>query len=230
MSEKKKIDGNTDNSVENEVSSEITSEKEEKETKPSLPPHKAYAKRVLQFESYYRQLIIILGVIIAVAIAIAVVYNVLIGLSAAIVASVIYAVFVSDEMFKRLGLNYKSVSGGIKITSCRARYGDVIWIPAKLMGFDVIRIDDRAFDSTKNDSLTCVFFPSSIKEIGEDIFAGCNAITEIHFEGTEEEWKKIKKDTDLDSLTVRFGAKYPPIPKKKKKQSKAKKAPKKANK
>ncbi|MBQ8141508.1 MAG: hypothetical protein IJ038_07435 [Clostridia bacterium] len=207
--------------TENDVKTASVPKQEVKEERPALPPHKEYAKRNLQFHNYYNQLLFAICVAVVLAVAVAVAYNVVIGLSIGAVAAVIYAVFVSDEAYKKLGVKYKSIAGGAAVSACRARYGEVFWLPSRIIGFDVIRIDDRAFSSPKNEELKCVFLPSTLKEIGENIFEDCPSLCEIHFEGSEKDWERIEKKTDFSSLNLKFDAKYPPIPKKKNKKNTA---------
>jgi len=184
----------------------------------AIPPHKEYAKRLLQFNTFYIQLLLCVGVIIAIGIALAVIYNVVLGAIIALSGALLYRYLAVDEMSKKLGIRYTSGAGGVTVLSCRARYGDVIWIPRKLIWFDVIKIGDKAFASDKNLELKRVFLPKDLKEIGSDIFEGCGALCEIHFEGTQEEWDKIVKKSDLSLYKIYFEAKYPPIPKRKKKK------------
>ena len=185
--------------------------------KDVLPPHKEYAKRLLQFNTFYIQLLLSVGVIIAIGIALAVIYNVVLGVIVALSGVFLYRYLAVDEMSKKLGIRYSSGVGGITVLSCRARYGDVMWIPSRLIWFDVIKIGDKAFASEKNLELKRVFLPKTLKEIGSDIFEGCDALCEIHFEGTREEWEEIAKSSDVSTYKIYFDAKYPPIPKRKKK-------------
>ncbi len=181
----------------------------------ALPPHKRYVQRMIRYRNYYIQLLMIVGAIIAVSIFIAVLYSLLLGASVAIIAAILYSFWAVSEMYKTIGLKYKSIVGGIRITACKARYGEIMWIPASLILFDVIEIDDRAFAKRNNEELTKLFLPKTLKYIGEDVFDGCDSLKDIFFEGIEEEWNKIEKKTDLSSYNVIFEAKYPPMPKKK---------------
>ncbi|MBQ7384242.1 MAG: hypothetical protein IJV72_05570 [Clostridia bacterium] len=229
MNEEKDIK-NTEVMSEERASTEASvTEKGENQTEnaksaPALPPHKEYARRMLKFQSYYMNLLGCVGAAAALGIVIAVAYNVIIGACLAILCAIIYSVFTYDEMLKGLGIGYKSVEGGIKVTAVRARYGEVIWIPSSLIWFDIVAIGDRAFESDKNSELKKVFLPKTLKSIGSDIFFGCESICEIYFEGTEQEWEQIEKETDLTPYKVIFEAKYPPIPKKKKKSAPKKEA------
>ena len=219
MSDKPEIEI-TEASKEN--SEELSNEAKTQTTAPAevaIPPHKRYIQRLIKFQKYYFQLLMIVGGIIAVSVVIAVLYNLLLGVSTAIFAAILYNSWASSEMYKDIGLKYKSIAGGIKIIACKARYGEIMWIPASLIRFDVIEIDDRAFSSRNNEELSKLFLPKTLKYIGKDVFDGCDSLKEIFFEGNEEEWNKIEKKTDFSCYKVIFEAKYPPIPKKKKNRS-----------
>ena len=205
MSEEKKIE------MENPSAEEI------KPTVPAVPPHKEYAKRMLNFSNFYIGFIAVVGVIMAIAVAVAVLYNVLLGVALALFGAFFYWTILSDNMSNMLGVRYVSLAGGIRITMCRARYGDVMWIPERLMGFDIIAIGDGAFKSPKNSELKKVFLPKTLSEIGKDIFEGCDALGDIYYQGSEEEFGKISCETDLSPYRIIFDAKYPPVAKKKKK-------------
>ncbi len=188
---------------------------------PALPPHKIYTRRLVKFRAYYSQLLITMGILAAISVVIAVAFNLIIGVAIAIATAIIYAFFVSDEMYKKLGIKYTSISGGLKINVSHARYGNVLWIPSNIIGLDVIEIGDRAFLSENNEALSCVFLPSTLKKIGENIFENCSSLTDVHFEGSEKQWRKIENKTDFSALNLKFDAKYPPLPKKKTTQKKS---------
>lgn len=181
----------------------------------TLPPHKRYIQRMIKFKIYYSQLLLIIGSIIAVSVFIAVLHNLILGASGAILAAILYRAWAVSQMYRDIGLKYSSIVGGIRITACTARYGEIMWIPASLIFFDVIELGDRAFAKRKNEELTKLFLPKTLKYIGEDVFDGCDSLKDIFFEGSEEEWNKIEKNTDFSSYNVIFDAKYPPISKKK---------------
>ncbi len=188
---------------------------------PAVPPHKEYAARMAKFRDYYIRLLWCVGAAAAIGIVLAVIYNVIVGVCVAVLAAIVYKTFTYDEMLKQVGVGYKSIAGGIKITACRARYGEVIWVPQSLIWFDITEIGDRAFESDKNAELKKVFLPQSLKKIGSDIFSGCENVREIYFEGDARAWEEIEKETDFSACKIIFEAKYPPIPKKKKKKAPA---------
>ena len=94
-----------------------------------------------------------------------------------------------------------------------------MWVPQRLMWFDVIEIGDRAFCAKRNAELKKVFLPLTLRRIGKDIFDGCPLIETIYYEGSKEAFDKIESDTDILGYSVIFDAKYPPVAKKKKKKS-----------
>ena len=200
---------------------EINTEKAEAPKKEQLPPHKEYAKRMTSFEEKYIMTLCAAGIAIAAGIALSIFYEFIIGVAAVALGVVIYIKFVNSDLYTLLGFEYKTYTDGLSLTLCRARYGDVLWIPSKLIYFDVTRIEDKAFSSKHNEELRCVFLPKSLKSVGKDIFEGCDALEDIFFEGSEAEWEKIEKETDFSSLRLTFDAKYPPVKKKKKTAKKA---------
>ena len=218
MSEEKKIEIE-ESAVRTEPAPEQSSEQktEQKPAQPAVPPHKEYARRMLSFSSFYVGFIATVVAIMAIAVAVAVLFNVALGVALALFGVLFYTRILSDNMSKTLGFRYVSIVGGIRITMCRARYGDVMWMPEALMGFEVIAIGDAAFKSPKNSELKKVFLPRTLKVIGKDIFEGCEALEDIYYQGSEEEFAKIESETDMSAYRIIFDAKYPPLPKKKKK-------------
>lgn len=188
---------------------------EQKPARPALPPHKEYARRMLNFSGFYVGFIAIVCAIMAIAIAVAVLYNVAFGVAVALFDVFFYLRLLSDNMFKTLGFRYATGAGGMRLTACRARYGEVMWVPESLMGFEIIEISDGAFKTDKNKELKKVFLPKTLKRIGKDVFEGCEALEDIYFQGSEAEFSGIASETELSAYRIIFDAKYPPIPKKK---------------
>ena len=191
--------------------------------KKALAPHKEYAKRMSEFSEKFLMTLLATAVAMVMGIALSIYSHFLIGLAAAALGVIIYIKFVSSDMYSLLGIEYKTYEKGMKLTKCRARYGDVFWVPARLMFFDVVKIENKAFCNDHNAELRCVFLPKSLQAIGKDVFEGCDALEDIFFEGSREEWEKIEKLTDLSSLRITFDAKYPAIKKKSKKKKSKKK-------
>ena len=173
-----------------------------------------YIKRMKAFSRFYVLMLIFVGALITGAIVAAVLYDVLVGVSVAFFGVIFYAVQVPEKMSKELGVRYVSLAGGIRMTKCRARYGERLLIPESLMWFDVIEIGDAAFASEKNRELREVFLPSTLKVIGRDVFSGCDALEVIYYGGSEEAFGRVYSETDLSGVKIVFDAEYPQIPKK----------------
>ena len=173
-----------------------------------------YIKRLRAFSKFYVAILAFVAALVAGAIAAAVLYDVLVGVSVAFFGVIFYAVQVPDKMSKELGVRYVSLAGGIRLTKCRARYGERLIIPESLMWFDVIEIGDAAFATDKNSELREVFLPATLRVIGKDAFSGCDALKVIYYGGSEEAWSRVYSETDLSGVKIVFDAEYPQIPKK----------------
>lgn len=62
-------------------------------------------------------------------------------------------------------------------------------------------IPEGAFRGCKN--LKRITIPKRVKKIGRDVFAGCDSLEDVYFEGTMEEWEKIEIYTG--KRVVEFG-------------------------
>ena len=186
-----------------------TIEATEEVKKPS--PEEIYPKRLKKFADLYLLVVIISSLGLAAAITVAVMLDLLWGAVIALASLFIYTRFTASELRDRLGISYKTSAGSLEITKVKVRYGDVFFIPSRLVWYDVERIADGAFfsPSGKNAELRAVYLPRSIKHIGKDVFASCNSLCEVHFEGSASEWEKIEKLTSFDELEVSFDAAYP---------------------
>lgn len=51
-------------------------------------------------------------------------------------------------------------------------------------------IPEGAFRGCKN--LKRITIPKRVKKIGHDVFAGCDSLEDVYYEGTMEEWEKIE--------------------------------------
>ena len=59
-----------------------------------------------------------------------------------------------------------------------------------ILQFNVRGIPKGAFKGCT--SLKRLTIPKSVREIKSDVFAGCDSLEDVYFEGTKEEWEKIK--------------------------------------
>ena len=93
---------------------------------------------------------------------------------------------------------YKRVSQGLEIesnddgTCCLVSIGDCtdtdIIIPATYNGDVVTSIDSNAFSG---EAITSITIPATIVEIGRRAFNNCDDLTDVYYEGSEEEWNEI---------------------------------------
>lgn len=172
-------------------------------------PSVAYSGNLAAFDSFYLELVIFTVALMAISVAVAVIKNILIGICVASVSVFIYRYFSSDEMYKRLGLLYFSDDGELKITGCRAVYGDTFYLPRKVMWYDVAELSDGAFRSAKNAELSCVYLPSTLKRLGKNVFDGCPRLTVICFEGSREQWEQIENSAEYGDIQICFNAEFP---------------------
>ena len=195
-----------------------TAESAEAEPATEMDAFKLYPSRYDKFMSFYRALVIIAAVGIAAALAVAIYKDLMWGAVIGLGSVFVYVFFTSNEIFEKLGLAYKTSVGSLEITYCRKKYGNTFFVPSKILWYDVERIGDEAFNSEKNDGLTEIYLPRSIKSFGKDVFCGCKDLKYIRFEGSEEEWQAIEKETepDLSEISVSYNAEVPALPEKKK--------------
>ena len=57
-------------------------------------------------------------------------------------------------------------------------------------------------------SLTEITTPNSVKSLGYEVFSNCISLKTITYNGTQEKWKKIKKDTLADKWISGILAKF----------------------
>lgn len=184
-------------------------------TEPQIPPHKQYLARMASFGRKYAVITAISSAIALASVPLAIFYSLLFGAVLAIFSAVFYWRLVTDEARNTLGVKYKTDDRGMILTAVRAKYGDIVWVPSHIALFDISRIEDRAFCDEKNAELRAVFLPLSLKSIGDDIFKDCGALYDIYFEGSEEDWKLIEKNTDFSNYALHFNTPYPKKAKKK---------------
>ena len=174
-------------------------------------PRELYALRLGKFRVFYLLLVILSAAGLGAAIAVAVMIDLFYGALTAAISVLAYVSFTQSELNDKLGLYRKTEAGALFVTRARMRYGDELYIPSRLLWYDVEGITDSAFFSPtkKNAALRAVYLPKSLKRIGKDVFASCDSLEEIFFEGTEDEWNKIVKESSFDGLKINFEADYP---------------------
>ncbi len=174
-------------------------------------PEKLFPLRYAKYHSFY--LLVVLSAIVAlgVGIFVAVSDELLWGVGIFFAGIFIYVYFTSSELHEKLGIWHRTDAGVLLVTKCRARYGDVFYIPSRLLWYDVEELCDNAFLSpaNKNKDLYAVFLPRTIRRIGEDVFASCESLSVIYFEGSEEEWAKIESKTSFEGMEIIFNSSLP---------------------
>lgn len=185
----------------------------------SLPSRDRFLAGYKNYGNYYVTLLCFIGASVAVSVGIALFSNVLLGLCLAIFSAIVYVICSVDEAKKQLGITCSHIMGRVHIKTAAAIYGDELVIPKRFELADVTHICDKAFADEKNSELTAVYLPETVTYIGVDIFGGRDVLPEIRFEGTEEQWAKIEKHTDLSCAVIVFGTVHP-MPEKKKNERK----------
>ena len=171
----------------------------------------------------------LLAIVIAAAIAIgaiicAVHYQVLLGLLLMILAIVTYLAIVINLLYSKLGIAYRALHGGMTVTALYGKNREVVYIPDKLLMLTVTEIGTRAFTHESSKSIKEIHLPKTLLRIGTSAFAQLPALTDVYYEGSEEEWQKLSRLAPLENVTVHFGEPIPRLEKpKKEKRSKSKK-------
>ena len=70
--------------------------------KPSLPPHKEYAKRMRKYKSKYTFILSVAEILVGAAIGVAIFLDLMIGIAIAVFAVLFYVRFASNEMYATL--------------------------------------------------------------------------------------------------------------------------------
>ena len=144
------------------------------------------------------------------AIICAVHFDTLFGLLLLILAVVTYLAIVINLLYSKLGIAYRSFHGGMTVTALYGKDREVVYIPDKLLMLTVTEIGTRAFTHESSKKIREIHLPKTLLRIGTSAFARLPALTDVYYEGTEEEWKKISRLAPLENVTIHFEA---PIPK-----------------
>ena len=152
-------------------------------------------------DSYLITVIICAAVIIG-SIAVAMYVNVAAGIVMALAAVICYNVFSKELLSNNLGISYTCIEGAITVTGVKGNGEAEIFIPARLLWHDVTKIGPRAF--ADSNGVKMVHIPSSVTEIAENALSGCSELKTIYFEGSKQEWNRIKKGTDFGAFEICF--------------------------
>ena len=104
------------------------------------------------------------------------------------------------------GLEFESNGDGTCILLGMGDFsGTELVIPPVFEGDTVTEIDRRAF---QNEAITLVKIPASVTDIGNYAFNGCTVLTDVYYDGTEEEWNNNvsigSNNAPLENATMHF--------------------------
>ena len=140
-----------------------------------------------------------------------------------VLAIVAYLAIVINLLYAKLGIAYRSFHGGMTVTAVYGKNREIVYIPDKVIMLTVIEIGNRAFTHNSSKSIREIHLPKTIKKIGKSAFAALPALTDVYFEGSEEEWNRISRFAPLENVTMHFGEPIPRIEKPKRQKKKKEK-------
>ena len=158
----------------------------------------------------YTIALIITAIIALAAIICSVHFDTLFGLLLLLLAVVTYMAIVINLLYSKLGIAYRTFHGGMTVTALYGKDREVVYIPDKLLMLTVTEIGTRAFTHESSKKIREIHLPKTLLRIGTSAFARLPALTDVYYEGTEEEWKNISRLAPLENVTVHFEV---PIPK-----------------
>ena len=185
-----------------------------------------YLKALCELRKGYIWAIVITLAIMAASIATALLYRAYMGLLILALAVIVYLVIAKNLAYSKLGISYRTLHGCLTVTELYGKNRETVYIPEKMMIFTVTEIGTRAFTHESSKSIKNIYIPKSILRIGTSAFARLHSLTDIYYEGSEEQWKEISRLAPLEDVTVHFECTMPkPEKKKKSKSQDSKKAP-----
>ena len=208
----------------------IFGKKEKEAVRDERSAEERYLFHLKQFQLFYLELVIGGALVLAIAVVLAIYKSVLAGILTALAVGAVYVYFTTDELRKSLGVSCKNEEGAMIVTGFDAKGEEELYLPARLLWVAVETVADGAGEKEGNASLISIHLPKSLCRIEADAFSGCEALTTVLFEGSEEEWSKVVCEADLSALTLVFDVAYPmPLkeekPKKKHKKKEAAQTP-----
>ncbi len=152
----------------------------------------------------YLTIVMISMAMVALGVVVAAFISVAAGLACAICAVLLYMFTTKTVLQKKLGITYKSTSGQLSVIALLAKGREEIWIPRRLLWLDVTELDEKLFTHGGTESIRILHLPRTIKTIGTSAFEPCEALTDIYYEGSEEDWKEIDCLASTEHLELHF--------------------------
>lgn len=212
-----------ENQAENpKENSEENSENENETDAEAVDHAKKFIESVEKVNKLYLIIIIVSFLIAGGGIACAVIYKVSLGLLLLILAIVVYAAATVNLLYSKLGVAYRLLHGCVTVSELYGKDREVVYIPSRLLLCPVTEIGNRAFAHKSSQSIKEIHLPKSLIRIGSNAFAGLDSLTDVYYEGTEEEWLTLSRLAPLNAqVALHFEEKLPmPIKVKKVKKSK----------
>lgn len=164
--------------------------------------------------------IVIAGIIATAAIICSVHYRVSLGALLLVLSAVTYLAIVINLLYSTLGIAYKAYHGGMTVTAFYGKDRKIVYVPDKVMMLTVTEIGKKAFTHESSKSIKEIHLPNTLLRIGASAFAKLPALTDVYYEGSQEEWEKISELAPLENVTLHFNEPIPRIQKPKKEKRK----------
>ena len=168
-----------------------------------------YLKRLKDVKNGYTVTLIISASIFIGAICCAVFYNALIGLGLLVLGIIAYVALTKNLLYATLGIAYRSFHGCMTITELYGRSREVVYIPDKIIMLTVTEIGTKAFKHESSKNIREIHIPKSIIRIGTSAFAKLPSLTDLYYEGSEEEWKELSRLAPLEGVALHFNEPMP---------------------
>ena len=203
----------------NDIESELITEEESSPVDHS----QLFKSTVTLVNKLYLTTVIIAFTVALAGIACAVLFKVSLGLLIVILSIIGYVAATMNILYNKLGIAYRIFHGCVTVTELYGKNRETVYIPDRLLFCTVTEIGDKAFAHESSKSIREIYLPKSLILIGNDAFSGLDSLTDVYFEGTEEEWLELSRLAPLDeAIALHFNAPLP-MPEKKVKKKKEKK-------
>lgn len=168
-----------------------------------------YLKALYDVKIGYIWTVVITLALMAASVATALFYRVYLGLLILALAVIVYLAIAKNLTYSKLGISFRTLHGCLTVTNLYGKNRQTVYIPKKLMIFTVTEIGARAFTHESSKSIRNIYIPKSVIRIGSSAFARLHSLTDIYYEGSEEEWEILSRLAPLEDVTVHFGCDMP---------------------